>query len=289
MKNWKRLCVDSERQEIYMKKTIVRQITLLLLLWLLPLYAAAQTMVLIPGFQAQGQDWRLSQVAAALKARGWQDGGNFTLTRKGMLNPVQLQGQPDKVFYTVDLVTEAKIAQQANTLQAYLQTIYQRRREPLALVGHSAGGVVARHWLVVLNRVPVESLITIASPHLGTPLAGLSSVLAESPDIVGLAQAFGLGGLTEARGLYRDLREEQPGTYLYWLNRQAHPAIRYVSVVRSGEQVSSSDLVVPVPSQDMNNVHTLRNQVERWDTEQGHFLTADDGYLLDWIMSQLKL
>ena len=272
-----------------MKKFTLHFIAAILLIALLPGYVAAQTLVLIPGFQSQGMDWRTSQVAAALQERGWVDGGNFTLTRKGMVNPVKLKQRPDKVFYSVDLVTEDKIAEQASMLQAYLQAIYALRDEPLTLTGHSAGGVVARHWLVTANAVPVDALISIASPHLGTPLAGLSSVLAESPDIVNLAQAFGLGSLAEARGLYRDLREEQPGTYLFWLNRQAHPAIRYVSVVRSSERVDTSDIVVPVPSQDMNNVFTLRHKTERWDTEQAHFLTADDGYLLDWVMSQRKL
>ena len=272
-----------------MKKFTLHFIAAILLIALLPGYVAAQTLVLIPGFQSQGMDWRTSQVAAALQERGWVDGGNFTLTRKGMVNPVKLKQRPDKVFYSVDLVTEDKIAEQASMLQAYLQAIYALRDEPLTLTGHSAGGVVARHWLVTAHTVPVDALISIASPHLGTPLAGLSSVLAESPDIVNLAQAFGLGSLAEARGLYRDLREEQPGTYLFWLNRQAHPAIRYVSVVRSSERVDTSDIVVPVPSQDMNNVFTLRHKTERWDTEQAHFLTADDGYLLDWVMSQRKL
>ena len=167
---------------------------------LLPVCASAQTLVMIPGFQSQGIDWRSSQVAAALQERGWVDGGNFTLTRKGMLNPVQLSQRPNKVFYTVDLVTEAKIADQASILQDYLAEIYGRRAESLTLVGHSAGGVVARHWLVALNKVPVDTLVSIASPHLGTPLAGLSSVLAESPDIVNLAQALGLGSLAEAHG-----------------------------------------------------------------------------------------
>lgn len=265
------------------------QFALIVFVGLLPAYVGAQTLVMIPGFQSQGMDWRLSQVAPALQERGWVDGGNFTLTRKGIVNSVKLEQRPKKVFYTVDLVTEATIAEQARTLQAYLAEIHQRRNEPLTLAGHSAGGVVARHWLVTANKVPVETLITIASPHLGTPLASLSSALTESEDIVSLAEAFGLGSLTQARGLYRDLREEQPGTYLFWLNRQVHPAIRYVSVVRSSQQVDTSDVVVPVPSQDMNNVYTLRNRVERWDTEQGHFLSADDGYLLDWVMSQMKL
>ncbi|MGB1012396.1 MAG: esterase/lipase family protein, partial [Thiolinea sp.] len=160
--------------------------TLLLIfsiIFLMPVQSRAETLVLIPGFQSKGMDWRLTQVATALQKRGWVDGGNFTLTRKGMLNPVKQQKRPAKIFYTVDLMTEARVADQARMLQEYLQEIYLRRKEPLALTGHSAGGVVARHWLVTANNVPVNALITIASPHLGTPLAELSSVLSNSREI----------------------------------------------------------------------------------------------------------
>ena len=265
------------------------RVLLLTALCFLPLTLSAQTMVLIPGFQSQGMDWRSTQVATALEERGWVDGGNFTLTRKGIVNPVKLKSAPKKVFYSLDLVTEAPIADQARMLQKYLEVIYADRKEPLALVGHSAGGIVARHWLVTGNRLPVDTLITIASPHLGTPLAGLSSILSGSEEIVNLAEALGFGNLPKARGLFNDLREEKPGTYLFWLNRQAHPAIRYVSVVRSSEQPDTADIVVPVPSQDMDNVFALRKRTERWDTEKGHFLGADDGYLLDWVMAQMKL
>ena len=110
-----------------MKKFTLHFIAAILLIALLPGYVAAQTLVLIPGFQSQGMDWRTSQVAAALQERGWVDGGNFTLTRKGMVNPVKLKERPDKVFYSVDLVTEDKIAEQASMLQAYLQAIYALR------------------------------------------------------------------------------------------------------------------------------------------------------------------
>ena len=55
------------------------------LIWFLPAgWAAAQTIVMIPGFQGQGMDWRFNQVTPMLQANGWVDGGNYTLTTSGV-------------------------------------------------------------------------------------------------------------------------------------------------------------------------------------------------------------
>lgn len=257
----------------------------LLVVWLvcLPFSVWAETMVLVPGFQAQGMDWRFLKVTPALQANGWVDGGNFMMTRDGILNTVRLPKRPEHVFYTINLPTTANVGNQAGVLNQYLHAIYQHRQEPLTLVGHSAGGIVARHWLVTANSVPVKTLVTIASPHLGTPMAELSRLFSNM-EIINLMETFGFGRIKDAKGLFSDLREEKPNTYLYWLNHQPHPAIRYVAIVRDSETPESVDLIVPKHSQDMNNIYVLHGRAERWNSDDGHFLTARDGAMLVQIM-----
>ncbi|MEZ5536613.1 MAG: alpha/beta fold hydrolase [Thiolinea sp.] len=268
-----------------MKKHILSCVLALAAVMLLPVSAVAKTIVMIPGFQAQGMDWRFNQVTPMLQSDGWVDGGNYTMTTGGVVNNMQLPGRPADVLFTLNLPTTAGIATQAAILNEYLKAIYQRRQEPLTLVGHSAGGVVARHWLVTSAQVPVEALVTIASPHTGTPMAQVTRLLLSNTDILNLANKFGFGHLKDAKSLFKDLQEEKPGNYLYWLNHQPHPAIRYAAIVRSSDKPESVDFIVPEYSQDMNNTYALNGRAERWNSEDGHLLSANDGYLLAAIMN----
>lgn len=136
-------------------------------------------------------------------------------------------------------------------------------------------------------QVPVEALVTIASPHVGTPMAQLTRMLLANADILNLASQLGFGHLKDADHLFADLREERPGTYLYWLNHQPHPPIRYAAIVRSGKQPESLDFIVPEYSQDMNRVYAIKNRAERWNSADGHLLSANDGHLLAAIMNYI--
>ncbi|TXH68938.1 MAG: hypothetical protein E6Q83_11515 [Thiothrix sp.] len=246
--------------------------------------AQAETLVLIPGFQEQGMAWRFQHVTSALEASGWVDGGNLMLTPRGIVNSTVLAKRPKKVLYTLELPNQLSLTQQAVVLDQYLKALSAKRKEPLSLVGHSAGGLVGRYWLVTLNTVPVHTLITIATPHTGTPWADLSEVAMNTP-LADLAAGFGIN-LPRSRQLYTELREERPGNFLYWLNHQAHPAIRYVSIVRQSKRPESSDLVVPPHSQNMHNVFALNGQTETVFSEGQHDLNANDGYRIAKILGK---
>lgn len=270
-----------------MKKNSLSILLPLLVLVFIPGLAWAKTLVMIPGFQAQGMDWRFNQVTPMLQANGWIDGGNYTMTTAGIVNDTRLKARPEDVMFTLNLPTAAAIATQAAILNNYLKLIYQRRKEPLVLVGHSAGGVVARHWLVTAAQVPVEALVTIATPHVGTPMAEVTSVLLSNADILNMVSQLGFKHLANAKSLLADLQEERPGNYLYWLNHQPHPAIRYAAIVRSGDQAESMDFIVPEYSQDMNHVYAIKDRAERWNSTDSHFLSANDGHLLAAIMDYI--
>lgn len=257
-------------------------------LLLFPASLWAKTAVLIHGFQSGGIDWRKQGVTPVLQQNGWVDGGNFIPTPQGAYNPANPVGKPERIFYTLELPSRAPIMVQARLLDTYLSRIYALRQEPLSLVGHSAGGLVARGWLVGFRSVPVESLVTLATPHVGTPTADMACLANDTPMAMFAGEMLGLGRWTDdADDMYRDLRTEKPGRFLYWLNHQPHPAIRYASIVREQQmRPDKYDYVVPDYSQNMNNVYALRGQSEYWEVEGGHSLGVADGYALAMVLSR---
>ncbi|MGB3917813.1 MAG: alpha/beta fold hydrolase [Thiothrix litoralis] len=256
-------------------------------LLLFPTALWAQTVVLVHGFQSSGMDWRKQGVTPVLQQYGWVDGGNVVLTSQGVYNPTNPKERSERIFYTVELPRRAPIRLQAEWLERDLQYIYAQRQEPLTLVGHSAGGLVARDWLVSANSVPVDTLITIATPHVGTPSATIASLATDTP-MGFFAEMMGMGKWSaDAENLYDDMRPEKPGRFLYWLNHQPHPAIRYVSVIRDNQlRPDKFDFVVPTYSQDMNNTFALHGKSERWTDKGSHFLGIPDGYVLARILAR---
>ncbi|RTZ66992.1 MAG: hypothetical protein DSZ29_01800 [Aquificaceae bacterium] len=253
-----------------------------------PTSLQAKTIVLIHGYLANGNSWRTTQATRGLLAAGWKDGGNYSYSPQGMKpaeNPIAI---PD-AFYTVDLPSKAPIEVQARILGQYLDHLYAIRDEPIIFIGHSAGGIVARLYLVTLGHVPARALITIGTPHLGTAVANLALLAGNSPLGMMLDMA-GQDDITDSRGLYADLKEAKPNTFLYWLNQQIHPKIPYVSVIRvnpSKRKLTHYDFIVPSESQNMNNVWALRGQSMVYLTPEGHFLSDKDGLFIVDILKRI--
>ncbi|HHB13460.1 MAG TPA: alpha/beta fold hydrolase [Chromatiales bacterium] len=274
-----------------MKRTLL----LVLLLLLLPLRAQAEVALLVHGYLSNSATWEWSGVNAALRGAGWRQAGNFAFSPAGLVEqPLSPATRAEKRFYTVDLPSLAPAPLQAAWLEAAVERIRQKHPgEKITLVGHSAGGVVARLVLVRYGKGNVTRLITIAAPHLGTDRAvkALDAVDNEGPFgwfkewIVRNEIGSGLYRTLEAsRGILFDLVPPVPGTLLHWLNLQPHPEIEYVSVVRSGGYFIAGDLLVPPFSQDMNRVPALAGKSKVYVTVQGHPLTPADGLLLARIL-----
>lgn len=260
------------------------KITLLITLLLTALAARAEMIILIQGYQAKGADWRDSGITTELTRAGWVDGGHL---RRGAVpsNPAS------PYFYTVELSTEAQLLHQLEELSGHIQRITEGREgETLILVGHSAGGVLGRLYMVRHPESDVSALITFSSPHLGTESAEMGMMLGQSP--MGMITRM-LGQendlLGRSQGLFFDLVRERPGSLLFWLNRQPHPQARYISVVRDDRLSWFGDMVVPVWSQDMNQVHSLRGRAVTVPTGGGHGLTSEDGQLLVRILRRLRV
>ena len=259
------------------------------LLSMVPL-AQAKTIVFIHGYMAEGSVWSRSGVLDHLARNGWPFAGGYGYNASGeVVYDVRKQGENATV--TVELPWEQPIASQALLLNKYLSMIYKNRPQPMVLVGHSAGGVVARFNLIQGQSRGVHALVTIATPHLGTPMADIGALASESP--LGMfLQEMGDSTLMRSRGLFKDLQPARKGSLLYWLNRQKHPAIPYFSIIRNNVAVDitrydQADLVVPPAYQDMNNVEALRGRSVSIASDGGHALSVYDAIRIQKILSQL--
>lgn len=258
---------------------------LLLSLLLFSNQSAAKQLVLVQGYLADSNSWQQAGITQILKQQGWQYAGEFYysshgvgLTKKpvGFSQGVNSQNQ----FYLVSIPTEASIQNQAYYLTAYLQQLRNRYpRQRIILVGHSAGGVLARYVMVRKPELNIEQLITIASPHLGTDTAEFGKLLGDSP-IAWIAPWVGAGTLTRSNGLYSDLQPEMPNRFLYWLNRQPHPPAEYISIVRDQLSPSGGDFIVPQGSQYLEQVESLKGRARSYIVNGSHELNAKDGWLL---------
>jgi len=260
-----------------------------LLTIILPLNSQAKTLVLVHGFLADGMSWRTSGVTRPLEFTGWQDAGNYSFSPWGMLTPQGTNLMGD-IFVTVRLPSEANLQIQEEVLSQYLQHLYSQRLEPITLVGHSAGGLVARLYALDPAHQPINGLVTIATPHLGTPTANVAYIAGKSP-IGMIASMAGEDSLHDSRGLFLDLKEEKPYNFLYWMNHQPHPDIHYASIIRKNESITKPnkfDYIVPPHSQNMNNIWALRNRSGIALSNDNHSLNGKDGQIVVNILRHIQ-
>lgn len=250
--------------------------------------AAADTVVLVQGYLGSAASWRLSGIGPLLDRSGWRDGGHLSLQPGGVIETGPGQTL-DRRFLTIDLMTEAPIGLQAEALAAYVAHIRARRpNERVFIVGHSAGGVVGRLFMVRQPQSGIAGLVTIASPNLGSGWAELANFVGSTPAAF-MAPFFGMGTLNRSQALYRDLSREHPNNLLGWLNRQPHPIAAYVAVVRVSDvgRPVAGDTLVDGPAQDLNTVPALAGRAETILSPGDHGLRPHDGVLLSTILDRI--
>ena len=245
----------------------------------------ADVLVLVHGYLNGARSWDESGITTVLQQHDWQRAGTFVAGPAGPRLIPTAGVQAERKFYALDLPSEAPVLIQVHLLRQVLASINATHAgEPIILVGHSAGGVVARTALVRGGAENVKALITIASPHLGTLRAEQALDVTDIPFPFSMMTDF-FGGdtydlLMRSRSLYVDLTRPRPGNLLYWLNGQSHPNVEYFSIVHGTEQGGWGDNVVPAFSQDMNNVPALQGRSSRIVIPAAHGLEAVDGSVL---------
>jgi triacylglycerol lipase len=247
--------------------------------------ARADILLLIHGYLAGADSWQNTGINDALDAHGWKRVG---LLLDGPGGPQLLATSnlnAEHKVYVADLPAEAPAIVQSDILLAMLDRLrLQHPGENIIIVGHSAGGVVARLSLVRGGSKNVIELITIASPHVGTTRAEQALDVTNDHGPFNMVKSFFGGGgydaLKRSRGLLFDLTRPQPGNMLFWLNSQPHPDIKYVSIVRTDPVGFAGDDLVPGYSQDMNNVPALHGKSSVITTPSGHTLVTQDAITL---------
>ena len=158
---------------------ILRFLTLVIFFLIsVPTYAN-YTLVFIHGYLGDGSNWRPTGIIYNLQHNGWQDAGHLFPNGPslGLVRP----STSSNYMYTVTLPSEAPLSTQAQWLDMYLKNLQQRHSDnSLVLIGHSAGGVVAR-LVMIAGKIQIKGLISIASPHLGTDKAELATDINNSP------------------------------------------------------------------------------------------------------------
>lgn len=265
---------------------------LLLFLLLIPHQASADVALLVHGYLGGASSWEKSGINKILSLYGWKHQGTLISALPGLvIGPNNTNTVlPKHSVYSVDLPFKAPLDIQADMLQEILNSLaYYHIDEPITIVGHSAGGLVARVALVKYGKGNVKRLITIASPHLGTPRAAQALKAAKSSGPFGFVKSF-FGGadyrlVKSSKRLLIELLPARPYNYLFGLNQAPHPDIEYISIVRTTPVGRVGDQLVPGYSQDMNNVPALAGRSYVYLSTSIHQLVPKDGILLSIILN----
>jgi len=258
--------------------------------------AQSDILILVHGWSANANTWVQSGVANNLAENGWHDAGIVISSANYQIKYLPEYGRnAQNKVYRAHLPAGAPLAIQASHLLAEINYIhYLYPAENISIAGHSAGGIVSRLAILQKNNLPITSLITIASPNLGTHRATEAlnliyekPVFCPGPGLEIVKSIIGGNDYNHLKHTQDALFDLQPGNntnLLGWLNRQAHPNINYHSIIRSSPGFSGDELV-PAFSQDLNQVISLNGRARVYFTHSGHSLNPLDGKLLATILN----
>lgn len=246
-------------------------------------YVHADIAVLVHGYHSNGSSsWRVNGIVQHLNRYGWQDAGIYTPEGNHALFGISLANSGLFVV-TAELPSESPIEIQASLLSRYLNDISEHFTEQkIHIIAHSAGGIVARLALVNIyqqgKQANISQLITIATPHLGSVIAEVAKRTSNSPLSI-IAPVLGASEINRAKILYQQLGREEKNSFLFWLNRQPHPPMKYTSIIRKNGSFIKGDWLVPAQSQNMALVPAIGKNAQVILTKGDHYLDYRDVFL----------
>jgi len=259
-----------------------------LLLSAFSLTAQADTVLLLHGYLASGNEWHRAGIVEKLDHNGWLYAGKLQI-KNNVVNGATNNLSNTRRTYASSLTSQQSISAQTEQLERYIEFIRRQHvGEQIILVGHSAGGIVARLFMVEHPNTDLIALITIASPHLGTEKAELAQSVSENY-LSWLKPFPGVKDIYRSQGLFFDLMPDRSDNLIAWLNYQEHPNTRYFSIVRqeTDTDMTQRDYIVPSWSQDMNEVYALRGRSKTYTVKSLHNLNNKDADVLQKILIDL--
>lgn len=251
-------------------------------------FASADVLVLIHGYMGSPDSWEQSHVNDILSEDNWKRGGVIVPDTR-QFYPSRTSSVKDKnISYMIDMPWMRPLDEQTDYLKVAMDQILKLRPgEKITLVGHSAGALVARLWLVQHYDPAVIRMVSIAAPNLGTSRAVDALDLTDPTFAPFDAVRNMFGGklyntVRHSRELVYDFTppSERNPNILFWLNQQTHPDIEYIAIVREDRRGRDKDWLISANSQDLNNVPALRGKAKTYIVPQRHPLSYQDGVLL---------
>ncbi len=267
------------------------QLIFVITLMMSSITSKADTVLLIHGYLSDTNTWSASGVIQKLQSSGWQHTGAYLVYADGRLFLKDLKASHgDKNMLVVDLPSEAPILLQSDLLAKVVNAIGDKYPdEKITLVGHSAGGVVARTALVRHVLKNVIRLISIASPHLGSDMAETALDVSTFSGPATMLPGFMGGDIARtnqrSKQFYADLSRPRQGNFLDWLNQQVHPKIIWDSIIHNGQSNEGYDSYVAAYSQDMNQVAALKGLSSIQSIALEHELSPLDAQLLSELLA----
>ncbi len=255
-------------------------------LFSVPSIVYADTILLLHGYLGSSYEWQRSNIVEQLDDVGWLNAGVLNINDNRVIASNMDHNYTRRV-YCLELTSEKPIDAQVKQLDQYIEYVrHWHADEQVILIGHSAGGVVARSYMVNKPNADLAALVTIASPHLGTKNAELAQTVSENL-LVWVDGLPGVEKIYRSQGLFFDLMPNRSDNLIGWLNHQPHPQAEYFSIVREETDDAMQDFVVPSASQDMNEVYALRGSSKTYTIKSMHSLSYKDGEIIKKILMDL--
>ncbi len=252
----------------------------------------AYPILLLHGLGQKSHAWEGNAIRFYEQEMGLTFGGVLSMKDGKAVLSSAPGARPARDFYTVSFTNSTdSVATWGRELDSYIRFVLeQTKASKVILIGYSMGGVASRYYLTHhLRNHNVKRLITVGTPHLGSPFARVYKIksavrqaLAKDPNIIS-ATALKAALATieacesdvpyDAPAVHDLMRPEDGGEFLDGLGKAEHPTdVDYVSVVGEVDVVNEASKLSSGAVQEV-----LRRALEFFDTGVSAWFSQGDG------------